>query len=255
MITSKPCIDDYQERNSHSNGGFVSTEVRVWKRRIENDASWSWRGDLAWVPLKLSSRGTSIYGIQSIRICSPFNPSCSLCDKQKVCEGIVLKNIKVRWIGEVFGVTSELGLWVLFCLFKLNLWNDDYSVGIFFPNNGVGGHCHKCPTYFPLLAICPFLVQNRKMVGGSTNQFCNVFGGDCQGWWAWLKKTFLPLLLHVYIWFYWKDIILFIFIIRFQYLESGVNWKLIIKDDIKDFGCTKFHVLPNIFFLKFNCYG
>jgi hypothetical protein len=65
----------------------------------------------------------------------------------------------------------------------------------------------------------------------------------------------LPLLLHVYIWFYWKDIILFIFIIRFQYLESGVNWKLIIKDDIKDFGCTKFHVLPNIFFLKFNCYG
>ncbi len=64
-----------------------------------------------------------------------------------------------------------------------------------------------------------------------------------------LRGCFLPFL-HVYIWFYWKVIILFIFIVRFQYLENGVNWELITKDDINDLGCTKLHVLPNIYIFR-----
>jgi hypothetical protein len=54
-------------------------------------------------------------------------------------------------------------------------------------------------TNFPLLAICPFLVQNQKMVGGSTDQLCIVFGGDYQSQWAWPKKMFLAPLSCLYL--------------------------------------------------------
>jgi hypothetical protein len=118
--------------------------------------------------------------------------TCNLWNKERVCEGIISKNIKAWWIGEVFGVKFRLGLWVLSCLFKLGLWNKKYSTCIFFPGDGVGGHYDKHSTYnLPMLAICPFLVQNWKMVSSSTNQLCIVFGGDYQGRWAWPKKTFL----------------------------------------------------------------
>lgn len=94
---------------------------------------------------------------------SPFNLSCSLCDKEKVCEGIVSKNIKAWWIGEIFGVTFEFGLWGLSCLFKLSLCDEDYSVGIFFPNDGVGGHCHRCPTYkLPIVGNMSFSSAKSK---------------------------------------------------------------------------------------------
>ncbi len=63
-----------------------------------------------------------------------------------------------------------------------------------------------------------------------------------------LRKHFCPLPLHISIWFCWRVILLFIFIVRFWYLETRVECKLIVEDDVDNLGCSKSHLLLRIFF-------
>jgi len=60
---------------------------------------------------------------------------------------MVLENVRVGLIGEVFDGTSGLGLLVMSCLFGLGSLNWDYSPNVRFLGEGANNCCCTCPTY------------------------------------------------------------------------------------------------------------
>jgi hypothetical protein len=70
-----------------------------------------------------------------------------------------------------------------------------------------------------------------------------------------IRRCFQALPFHICIKFCGRVILIFIFIVKFWYLQRGVNRKPISHDDINNLGCTKFYVFPTILFFRFGCCG
>jgi hypothetical protein len=114
-------------------------------------------GHLIWVPLENNFGGISIFDIHSMGIFSPYSLSCSFLDKDKVCEGIVSRNVRVGQIGEDFGGASTLSLQVHSCIFRFGSRNKDRSISIFFLEMVLEPAIISIPhTNCPWQAIYPF---------------------------------------------------------------------------------------------------
>lgn len=210
--SSKPYKEDYQGRDSLSNGGLVPNEPRVWKRHTKNDASAFQGGDIVWIPSESKFGGVSISSTKSMGISSPQNLSCNLWDKDWVCESIVLKNMSTSLKGEVFGGVFELGLLVQSYLFGLGSRDKGRSTCVLFPNEGAGGHYHKRPTYrLPIIGnMSFFLCRTKKWLLAWLTNFQLGLGRTIEVDRLVLRKCFQPLPLHISIRFYWRIILLFI---------------------------------------------
>jgi hypothetical protein len=164
-LSSKPCKNDCQWRDSLSGWGLVPIELGVWKRHIKNGAFASMGVDLAWVPSELKFGGMSISDIPSMQIPSPYNLSCNLWDKDWVRDGTVLKNMKVGLIGEIFSGASRFGLLVLSYLFGLGSQDGDHSTSVCFHGEGAGRCCHICSTYkLPIVGSMSFFYVEPKNI-------------------------------------------------------------------------------------------
>jgi hypothetical protein len=63
----------------------------------------------------------------------------------------------------VFGGTSKFGFLILSCRFKLGSHDWDCSAFFHFPSDGVGGHCHRHPTFkLPIVGSVSFFGAEPK---------------------------------------------------------------------------------------------